>query len=157
MATHSSILARRIPMDRGVLQATVYGVAKSWTWLSNYAQHSTSPIVGFPGGTSVKEPTCQCETRKKHEFNPCFRKMPGGGHGYTLQYFCLENPHGQRSLWRVLQSIGLQKARCDWSNLEFMHASSIVSLPRKTCSFLLLLLARLLNNWCISSWPSCSW
>ena len=29
MATHSSILAWRIPMDRGVLWATVYGVAKS--------------------------------------------------------------------------------------------------------------------------------
>jgi len=24
--------------------------------------------------------------------------MPGGGHGNPLQYFCLENPHGQRSL-----------------------------------------------------------
>ena len=23
---------------------------------------------------------------------------PGGGHGNPLQYFCLENPHGQRSL-----------------------------------------------------------
>ena len=24
--------------------------------------------------------------------------FPGGGHGNPLQYFCLENPHGQRSL-----------------------------------------------------------
>ena len=31
MAAHSSILAWRIPMDRGVCQATVHGVAKSWT------------------------------------------------------------------------------------------------------------------------------
>ena len=23
---------------------------------------------------------------------------PGGGHGNSLQYSCLENPHGQRSL-----------------------------------------------------------
>ena len=23
---------------------------------------------------------------------------PGGGHGNPLQYFCLENPHGQKSL-----------------------------------------------------------
>ena len=23
---------------------------------------------------------------------------PGGGHGYPLQYSCLENPHGERSL-----------------------------------------------------------
>ena len=35
MATHSSILAWRIPMDRGVWWATVYGVAKSWSQLSD--------------------------------------------------------------------------------------------------------------------------
>ena len=34
MATHSSILAWRIPMDRGAWQATVYRVAKSRTQLS---------------------------------------------------------------------------------------------------------------------------
>ena len=31
MATHFSILAWRIPMDRGLSQATVHGVAKSQT------------------------------------------------------------------------------------------------------------------------------
>ena len=31
MATHSSILAWRIPMDRAVWQATVHGVAQSRT------------------------------------------------------------------------------------------------------------------------------
>ena len=31
MATHSSIHAWRIPMDRGAWWATVHGVAKSWT------------------------------------------------------------------------------------------------------------------------------
>ena len=35
MATHSSILAWRIPMDRGAWQATIYGVAKSQTQLSD--------------------------------------------------------------------------------------------------------------------------
>ena len=33
MATHSSTLAWRIPMYRGALQATVYGVTKSQTQL----------------------------------------------------------------------------------------------------------------------------
>ena len=33
MATHSSILAWRIPMDRGAWWATVHGVAKNWPWL----------------------------------------------------------------------------------------------------------------------------
>ena len=31
IATHSSILAWRMPMDRGGWQAIVHGVAKSWT------------------------------------------------------------------------------------------------------------------------------
>ena len=31
MATHSSILAWRIPKDRGAWRATIHGVAKSWT------------------------------------------------------------------------------------------------------------------------------
>ena len=35
MAIHSSILARRIPMERGARQATVYGVTKGQTCLSN--------------------------------------------------------------------------------------------------------------------------
>ena len=35
MATHPSILAWRIPIDRGAWWAMVHGVAKSWTRLSN--------------------------------------------------------------------------------------------------------------------------
>ena len=35
MATNSSILAWRIPMDRGVWRATIQEVAKSRTWLSD--------------------------------------------------------------------------------------------------------------------------
>ena len=35
LATHSSILAWRIPMDRGAWWATVHEVAKSWTWLGD--------------------------------------------------------------------------------------------------------------------------
>ena len=35
MATHSSILAWRTPMDRGAWRATVHGVVKSQTQLSN--------------------------------------------------------------------------------------------------------------------------
>ena len=35
LATHSSILAWGIPMDRGAWQAIVHGVAKGWTGLSD--------------------------------------------------------------------------------------------------------------------------
>ena len=35
MVTHSSVLAWRIPMDRGAWQSTVHGFANSWTKLSD--------------------------------------------------------------------------------------------------------------------------
>ena len=41
MATHSSILAWRIPMDKRAWRAIVHRVAKSQTQLSNKTQHST--------------------------------------------------------------------------------------------------------------------
>ena len=46
MATHSRILAWRIPMDRG-RWATVHGVAKSRTGPSHSAQHSRRINFGY--------------------------------------------------------------------------------------------------------------
>ena len=42
MATHSSILAWRIPMDRGAWWATVHGIAKSQARLSDYIGLATN-------------------------------------------------------------------------------------------------------------------
>ena len=42
METHSSILAWRIPMDRGVWRATVHGGHKESDMTSDQAQHSMS-------------------------------------------------------------------------------------------------------------------
>ena len=39
MATHSSILAWRIPMDRGAWRVAIHGVAKSPTPLSDQERH----------------------------------------------------------------------------------------------------------------------
>ena len=41
-----------------------------------------------------------------------YRWFPGGGHGNPLQYYCMENPHGQRSL--VGYSTGSQRVRHSW-------------------------------------------
>ena len=42
-ATHSQYSCLENPMDRGVWQATVHGIAKSWTTLNDEAQHSIVP------------------------------------------------------------------------------------------------------------------
>ena len=59
MATHSSIAAWRIPRDSGAWWATVHGVAKSRTQLSNWARHSTpspTPRTYEPSDTSHLSP-----------------------------------------------------------------------------------------------------
>ena len=53
------------------------------------------PIFGFPGGSNVKESTCNAGDLGSI---PGSGKSPGVGLGNPLQYSCLENPHGQRSL-----------------------------------------------------------
>ena len=49
----------------------------------------------FPGGLDGKESTCN-----ERDLGPIprLRRSPGGEHGNPLQYSCLENLHGQRSL-----------------------------------------------------------
>ena len=80
MANHSSVLAWRIPMDRGALQATTSGLSIS----------GASLVVQM-----VKNPPAMWETWVQ----PLgWEDPPGGGHGNPLQYSCLENPHGLRSL-----------------------------------------------------------
>ena len=48
---------------------------------------------GFPGGTSGKEPACQCRLDLGHVGSiPGFGRSPGEGNGNPLQSSCLENP-----------------------------------------------------------------
>ena len=57
--------------------------------------------LGFPGGTSGKEPTCQCRRHRRLELDPWSGKIPGGGDGNSLQYPCLGNPMDRRA-WRAM-------------------------------------------------------
>ena len=50
---------------------------------------------GFPGGSDGKESACNAGDLGSI---PGLERSPGEGHGNPLQYSCLENPHGQRSL-----------------------------------------------------------
>ena len=54
-----------------------------------------SIFKGFPGGSVRKESACNAGGLGSI---PGLGRSPGGGHGNPLQYSCLENSHGQRSL-----------------------------------------------------------
>ena len=55
----------------------------------------SSPSWGFPGSSDGKESTCNAGDLGSI---PGLGRSPEGGQGYPLQYSCLENLHGQRSL-----------------------------------------------------------
>ena len=46
----------------------------------------------------VKNPTVNAGNTTDMSVTPGLERSPEGGHGNPLQYSCLENPHGQRSL-----------------------------------------------------------
>ena len=71
-----------------------------WIELANEEYRSDiiiSPVSynTFPGGLDGKESSCNAGELSTI---PGLGRSPGGGHGNPLQYSCLKNHHGQRSL-----------------------------------------------------------
>ena len=54
--------------------------------------------LGFPGGSVVKNPPANAGDTGDMSWTSGLGRSSGGGHGNLLQYFCVGNSHGQRSL-----------------------------------------------------------
>ena len=80
-------------MDRGVWQVAVHGVAR----VGHNLVTKPPPWVylGLLWWLIGKESACNAGDAGSILG---LGRSPGGGHGSPLQYSCLENPHGQRSL-----------------------------------------------------------
>ena len=68
-------------------------------------------FCSLPGGTSGKEPACQCRRCKRHGSVPGSGRLPGGGHGYLLQCSYLENPMDRRSSWATVHGVAQSPTR----------------------------------------------
>ena len=99
-------------MDRGAWRATIHGVAKSRTLLSDFTHTHTHThthiILGFPCGSAGKESACNV---RDLGLIPGLGRSPGEGKGYPLQYFGLEN-----SMHSIAQ--GVAKS---WTGLSDFH------------------------------------
>ena len=89
MATYSGL---ENSMDRGAWRATVHGVAKSWTRLSDFHFH-----LGFPGGSDSKESSCNAGDLG---LIPGLGRSPEEGNVYPLKYSGLENSM-DRGAWQA--------------------------------------------------------
>ena len=89
MATHSSVLAWRIPgtgEPGGLPSLGSHRVRHDW---SDLAAAAASALWGFPGGSMVKNPPANAGDMGSI---PWSGRSPGGGNNNPLQYSCLENP-----------------------------------------------------------------
>ena len=92
MATHSSVLAWRIPGtgEPGGLPSVG----------SHRVGHDWSNLAAAAGGASGKESICNAGDIRDMGSIPGSGRSPGGEHGNPLQYSCLENPM-DRGAWQA--------------------------------------------------------
>ena len=77
---------------------------------------------GLPRWLSGKEYACQCRRFRRLGFDPWVGKVPWRRKSNPLQYSCLENPHGERSL------VGYSpRGRKEWDTTEHSTAAAVYS------------------------------
>ena len=97
-------------MDGGAWRATVHGVTKSRTRLSDFT-FTFMANTGFPGGSDGKESACNAGDLGSI---PGLGRSSGEGKGYPFQYSGLENSmdcidHGVAKSWTQLSDFHFLK------------------------------------------------
>ena len=80
-----------------VLYGNVSGQCKS-IYVTCQKRENQGNREGFPGGTSGKEPACQCRRFKRCGFDPWVRKIPQRRTWQPTPVFTPGESHGQRNL-----------------------------------------------------------
>ena len=112
-------------------------------------------MLGFPGGTSGKESTCQCRRHKRCGFNPLAGKIPWRWKWQPTPVFLpgkipwKEEPGG-------LQSIGLQRVGHNWVHQAHRAHTPYTKHTHYTFTYSIRLVQKLL--WfCILKFAIWSW
>ena len=61
--------------------------------------------MGFPGGSDSKESACDAGALRDLGSIPESIRSPGAGHGYPLQYSCLEDPMDRGAWWATVHGV----------------------------------------------------
>ena len=117
---------REMVMNRDAWRAVVHGVAKSRTRLSDWTELRDTSVChnwlgpcsgwGLPWWLSGKESACSARDIGPV---PGSGRSPGGGHGNSLQYSCLENPMERGACWATVHKVTKSRTQLNWLS---MHA-----------------------------------
>ena len=118
-----------------------YSIYLNWKknspiYLSSHPPLLATTSLGFPGGTSGKECTCQFRRHKRSGFDPWVRKITLRAKGQPTPIF-LPGKSPQTKEAGRLQSIALQRVGRDCSNLASSMPHAICSLYLWSSGFFL--------------------
>ena len=83
--------------------------------------------MNLSGGTSDKEPGCQCRRHKRRGFEPWVRKIPWRRKWHPTPALLPGKPHGQRSL-AGYSPWGLKRVRYDLATKQTSHILDAIAL-----------------------------
>ena len=82
--------------------AALFTIATGWKQsqcpLTNGWIKCDKEIMGFPGGSVVKESACQCRRHRRYQFDPWVRKIPWRRKWQLTPAFLPRESHGQKGL-----------------------------------------------------------
>ena len=91
-----------------------------------WRDYNKAPI--FPGGSAVKEPTCQSRRHKRLGFSPWVRKIP-----LEEELSTHSNILAEEIPW-VVELMGSQRAGYDWVHMHHHHTDlQVVNFQTWTC------------------------
>ena len=82
-------------------------------------------LLGFPGGSAVKEFACNAGPTGDVRLIPGLGRSTGGEHGNLLQYSCWENPMDGGTWWAMVHKVTKSQTRLKWLS---MHAKAFLLL-----------------------------
>ena len=99
----------------------------SWTYVSEIVTQTFNVLChqtwGFPGGTSSKEPTCQCQRHKRCSSSLGPGRSSGEGTGNPFQHSCLENPMDRGAWWAPVHGLAESDAT-EWLTHKHTHTQT---------------------------------
>ena len=115
----TKVLASRVNNSSGHMIST--SVTKNVYYTPEFGTYILLPW-GLPGGTSGKEPSCQCRRLKRLGVHPWLAKILGKGHGNQLQYSCLENPMDREAWCTTVHRVAKSQT---WLKQLSMYADTV--------------------------------
>ena len=90
--------------------------------------HFSQQYKGFPGGTSGKEPACQCRRCKRHRFDPWVGKIPWRRKWQPTPVFLIGESHGRGTWQATVHRITPSQAPLRWLSMKSCRSATMLSI-----------------------------